>query len=876
MGKQRVRKGLLRTAAFYALVVAVCVAVLIATLAISGRRSRRPVASDNPDQAQALAPEALPGLTAERLLREATRAYANAKYYSDEAYAEIVYERDDDRRQASSRFACSLSFARPNFVRMEFGRALLRSDGKTLRAEILDDAFAGQVVEKPAPLLLTSIREFYPDAEFAAAANLGLPTEVFWTSPQLALLFSRDPFRTLAPREARLKLLDPAYLSFDGIDAESVLCDRVEVVYDGIARVYWFSRATRALARCELSPERIVAPEPNVRTLAARVEFPRQTLLQSTPDDLSEFQFGAEETPEVSRRVARFETPEIAALDRRFPVEAMRKLDGDESETPLLKEGVPTALCFWKTTDDDRDETLRAFATLAEENPTSMFLAVDCDASDVSDAEVLADCVAAAPTLTRARLDGAALMRLAPDAPPLSAPALALIDDSGATALFLFHSRDVERLRFALRELAEGRDPRVVERNASYENARRFERFMESATTNELYRTSLDVAKSDPPPRMMTKTTRLHEVWRYEGLFAPVNPLALSSRRRDASESDGAWETVEQRNDRSAAFPEDILIVPCDGNAIAVFSSRGKLLLKTTPAAAAGEPITFVRAVEFGQGRRYFVASASGASGKLHRFDERFNDLGSLEVGTESARRVGDARLADVDGDGVPELFFGIVSAPGASFLAQNGVYAVDMETRRVLWKDENVLAPTQVAIGERREGSFHSATLWTLDFTKVAQGSVGAYDARSGEPRDAIRVKNGETLRQIATTSRVGDDGARLVAVCVDESAEATYFVGFDSDGNELWRNVIPSSNEEFVERVKSGDVDGDGIDEWILVSGNGTIRFFSSAGVETDVFQYGATITGACLARWGGISYLIVTELGRTSAWRIDRNRR
>ena len=876
MRKQGVREGLRRSTAFYASVfVAVCAIVLVATIAISGRRDRRSAAPESAEQTPAVAPEALPGLTAERLLREATRAYANAKYYSDEAYVEIIYERDEDRRQASSRVSCSLAFARPNYARMEFGRALLRSDGKTLRAEILDDAFAGQVVEKPAPLLLTSIREFYPDAEFAAAANLGLSSDVFWTSPQLALLFSRDPFRTLAPLDARLKLLDPAYLSFDGVDAESVLCDRVEVAYDGIVRVYWFSRATRALARCELSPERIVAPEPSVRTLAARVEFPKQTLLQTTPEDLSEFQFDADENAGALRRVERFEAPGIAALGRRFPVEAVKKLEDDDSDAPLFEEGVPTALCFWRTTDDDRVATLRSFAALAEEYPTARFLAIDCDGSDVSDAEALADCVAAVPTLKRARLDGAALMRLAPDAPPLSAPTLALLDDSGAIVRFLFQSSDVARLRAALRELADGRDPREIERGAFYENARRFERFMESATTGELYRTSLEVAKSDPPPRKMTKTTRLHEVWRYEGLFAPVNPLALSSKRRDSSGSDGSWETVEPLDDRRVALPEELLIVPCDGNAIAVFSPRGKLLLKTTPAAAAGEPIAFVRAVEFGQGRRYFVASASGASRKLHRFDERFNDLGSLDVGTTGARRVGDARLADVDGDGVPELFFGVVSAPDASFFSQNGVYAVDMESRRVLWKDEAVLAPTRIAIGERREGDAR-ATLWTLDFTKVARGAVGAYDALSGERRAAVRVREGETLREIATTNRAEEGGARLAAICVDETADVAYFTGYDAEGSELWRNVIPSTRDDLVERLKSGDVDGDGLDEWIVASGNGTIRFFSSAGVETDVFQYGAAITGACLARWGGISYLIVTEPGRTSAWRIDKNRR
>ena len=878
MRKQRVRQETRQAAGGYApVVVVIFVAVLVATLVLSLRRERPPIVSVAPEETAAPAPEALPGLTPERLLREATRAYANAKYYHDEGYAEILYERDSDRSHASLRVSCSLAFARPNYTRMEFGRGLLRSDGKTFRAEILDASFAGQIVEKPAPLLLTSIREFYPDAEFAAASNLGLPADVFWTSPQLVLLMSRDPFRTLAPREARLTLLDPAYLTFDGIDAEATLCDRVEVVYDGVARIYWFSRSTRALARCELSVERILAPEPDVRVLAARVEFPKQTLSQTSPDDLSEFLFDAGENVESARRVERFESPNVAALNRSFPIETIRKIGDDASDSPLFKDGVPTALCFWQTTDPDHVATLGAFADLSKEYPAATFLAINCDDSDVPDEVVFADGREAAPTLRQARLDGSALMRLDFDAPFLAAPALALLDASGATALFLFRSSDVARLRAALRDLNEGRDPRELERNAFYENARRFERFMESATSGELYRTSLDVAQSDPPPRTKPKTMRIQEAWRYEGLFAPVNPLALSSKRRDSQgATDGGWEMVEKQTEGRAAFPEDALIVPCDGNALAVFSSRGKLLLKTTPAAAAGEPITFVRTVESGQGRRYFVASASGASRKLHRFDDAFNDLGSLVAGASDAQRVGDARLADVDHDGVPELFLGVVSAPDAGGFVQNGVYAIDMQTRRVLWKDETVLAPSQIAIGEHDKDGARSATLTALDFTKIDRGAIVSFDALSGEPCRAINVGKGETLRQIATTGRAAPDGASFAAICVDEVADVAYFTGYDAAGNELWRNVISSAKDDLHERIKSGDVDGDGFDEWILISENGVVQFFNSAGVETDVFQYGAKITGACLARWGGISYLIVTESRRTSAWRIEQIRR
>ena len=878
MRKQRARNGSRqRTESYLFAAVAIFIVALVGALVLSLRRDRLPDESAEIEPPDALAPEAPLGLTAERLLREATRAYANAKFYSDEGYVEILYERDDERTAASRRFACSLSFARPNYARMEFGRALLRSDGKTLRAEILDAAFLGQHVEKPAPLLLTSIREFYPDAEFAAAANLGLPSDVFWTSPQLVLLFSRDPFRTLAPRDATLNLLEPAYLSFDGIAAEPILCDRVEVVHDGVARVYWFSRATRALARCELSAERVLAPEQNVRVVAARVEFPNQQLLQTTPDDLAAFQFAADESDAPTRRVDRFETPEIAALEQSFPLDAIQKLDDREPDGAVVKEGVPTALCFWRSADPDSSATLHAFAALAEEYPSANFVAVDCDESADRAASARSVESGAASNLAYARLDGAALMRLDPDAPPLVAPSLALLDGSGATALYLFRSSEVARLRNGLRELFEGRDPRETARAAFFENARRFERFMESATTGELYRTSLEIAQTEPPARKTPKTMQIHEVWRYDGLFAPVNPVALSSRRREASGVESAWETVEPQNVRHSKLPEDILITPCDGNAIAILSSRGKLLQKTTPAAAAGEPITFVRAAELTGGRRYFIASASGAARKLHRFDDEFNDVGSLEVCLADAQRVGDARLADLDRDGVPEAFLGIVSAPDvAGGYAQNGIYAINMETRRVIWKDESVLAPTQLAVGARRDGSERGATLWSLDFTKVGAGAVAAYDAATGASRVAARVGKGESLRHIASATHVSEGCAAFAAICVDETADVSYFTGYDAEGRELWRNVVAPIKDDLVERIKSGDVDGDGRDDWILISGNGAIRFFNSAGVETDVFQYGARISGACLARWHGISYLVVTEPRRISAWRIDRIRR
>jgi hypothetical protein len=73
-------------------------------------------------------------------------------------------------------------------------------------------------------------------------------------------------------------------------------------------------------------------------------------------------------------------------------------------------------------------------------------------------------------------------------------------------------------------------------------------------------------------------------------------------------------------------------------------------------------------------------------------------------------------------------------------------------------------------------------------------------------------------------------------------------------------------------MERVVSGDLDGDGLDEWLVASPNGVVRFFRATGEPFDVFQYGAEISGVCVARWNGVSHLIIADAEKVSAWRVE----
>ncbi|MBR5242994.1 MAG: hypothetical protein IKW13_02050, partial [Thermoguttaceae bacterium] len=93
------------------------------------------------------------------------------------------------------------------------------------------------------------------------------------------------------------------------------------------------------------------------------------------------------------------------------------------------------------------------------------------------------------------------------------------------------------------------------------------------------------------------------------------------------------------------------------------------------------------------------------------------------------------------------------------------------------------------------------------------------------------------------------------------------------------LWKTPIDWEESGQMERVVSGDVDGDGDDEWLVASPNGVVRFFRATGEPFDVFQFGAEISGVCVVRWNDVPHLIVADAEKVSAWRIeprDRPRR
>ncbi len=917
-------------------------------------------------------PPEIPGLTAAAALKATVDAYSNAKFYADDAYLEIVCDFDEQgRKRRTLRVPCSFAFAKPNFVRMEIGSGVLWSDGETIRAEILDEARAGRRLELPAPLLVASIKELYPDSELAKAMDLRVSPSVFWAPPQAILTLAQAPLRTLVPEGARTRLLRPEYLRFvdPTTGAETlVACDRVEIDGEGGVRVLWLDRETKGLVRFEFPIEQVAVPQEVDRVAELRLEFPNQILSAVAPTDLSRFRepprrpnepnvsprptpdalaSTPESTPESAseptaenaetpavRVVDRFLPPELSALGRPFPPVRARSLVSGFSDATLgvpRDDGKKTLVCFWGSSTAAAPNAgslsgnaLREFEQAARYNADDArlaFLAVNFDPAEKSDDAVRAEYGAKGGSAPLFRLDRAALREF--DFPPPTVPSLALLDERGIVQKYVRKPISFVALQRLLVRALDGGDLYNDDFNAHYADVKRFVESLEAADANDRYRVASE--RREPslasiPPRRYPKTFELREIWRFDELYAPTNPLAVSASDPDF-DADRAFERLPDENENNAenapsdappnengdgnantvstpkksnepqtptpsdafvplavadALPDDLVVVPCDGNALALLTSQGRLVRKTTPAAAVGEPISFVRTIRFDGGRRYYVASSRLQSQKAHRFDKNFNDLGTLDVGKLQNQRVGDARFLDADGDGTPELALGLVGAPSSNAPTPHGLYVVESERPKIRWKDESVLEPYRLGV-RRRSNATPRQTLLASTRSQGLVGSIVENDAATGERLAEYRADDGGSFVWFAVSDAASPTGdSNVVAIVANENPKGAYFVGLGVDGSCLWKTPIDWEESGQMERVVSGDVDGDGVDEWLVASPNGVVRFFRATGEPFDAFQFGAEITGVCVARWNGVPHLIIADAEKVSAWRVEpRNR-
>lgn len=832
------------------------------------------------------------GLTAEQLLREMLTAYSRCKTYSDSGYIELIYETKDrpQKELRASRTPCSIVFKKPNQIRMCINDGDLFSDGKKLHGRILQPIYSKLILEQTAPLLISSIKDLYIDPRLASAMDLKIPSNLFWVPPQLILLLSKEPLKTFIPKESSVKLIEPAYASiFDQTKGTTAAepCDRIQIIAEDGIRTLWISRKDKSLVRFEFPLEQIFVPEDINRVIRLSLEIPNRTV---SPDMLplkSEETIFSPTIPEKTETVQNFIPFDLFFLGKKAPSVRFKALFSGFSDIfPNETDGKCRVICFWNQTSllpkNSTDhgthpqgdlsglsirsqKFLRELDQLAErfENDKNVeFISVYVDPGQQQTNDLIRSQYGLLDLpLPLYRLEINDIQNTLFST--LAFPSLMFIDHEGVIQKYYQTPVSIIKLSGQLKKILENQKV-YREEMAQYDTDRK--RFLEAislADLNDIYRTVPESTISEVSilPLSMPTKIKLEPHWTLDTLQHPGNPLPLS-KRKDQKET--------------YISNDDLLLVPCDGNSLAIITSEGKILQKLTPPAALGEPVTFVRASDSKDSSPLFAASSLLESRVIHTFDGNFQNIGSINIAEPNEQRVTDIRIADIDRDGRSDLLLGLAGNTTSNNIPVHGLYAVDVdpqkEKKSILWKDEQILTPYRIGFDFKADGD---RRLIAMNHPEGLIGNMIVDDLENGERVGKLQIDSNYSILWFHADQMVSKGDTEIAAFIAQINPQKIFFAGISpTNARILWKFPLEEQiTERQMERIVSGDINFDGIKEWIVPLPSGTILFFDHKGHLIDRFQYGKEITGVCVAQWADNTYLIVTDIKEIKAWKIKR---
>lgn len=803
-------------------------------------------AAVEPSRSDRKRPEPIAGVTAEQLLREMLDVYRKAKLYADHGVIETVYQ-TDERTPVTERVPCTVIFKKPNYLRMEVGGGLLTCDGQKMKARLLDPFYESQTLERPAPLLFSSIRELYPDIKLADAMDLGTPTDIFWTPPQLILLFAREPLRTFVPKDVRPQLLEPDW--FDPLDgSEPIACDRVAIPAENGTRTLWIDRKTKGLVRFEFPLEQIPVPEGVRRVLSMTMSFPNQVI--SEDPNVATFEpdlFTIKPMP-GEEIVERFLSPELFIFGKKAPPIRIEPLADGYSAVRLDEpSGKCRVICLWGG-GSERDlpiwerscavlkEVERSFKAHEGESDFEFF-AVNLDPAARTDAQVRAEYGDIGVSVPIYRMNLSEMHKTIFS--KIAVPSLILIDKNGIVQKYCPSPQAFVKLQYMLEQIHQGQDIYKEDFRGFEILSENFLDTVASAETLDLYRTEETPQETNTPVAALMESSyfSISPEWSAD-LLDPANPMAVET-------PDGA-----------------AVIVPSEGNVLTIFNGGGEVQRKRIPETAAGEPISFVRTILTKGGKRYYAASSFLDSRKVHLFNESFDLLGTLDF-TQRQQWVADALLTDTGADDRPEIVLSLVGDSASNLIPTHGVYAVevipDKKKSDFIWRDEMVVSP--FCIGTRIDTSSGEAEVIALNFPVDEMGKLTIDSQADGKRLAEVEPPAGVSILWFTTDETgVSDKIAALIARAGNERPS---FALLNRSGEILAETPLETGTwNAQMERILPFDLNGDGSIEWIVPTTEGLVRIFGDDGQLMDQFARGVELAGLGVGKWGGKTHLIFAE--------------
>lgn len=771
------------------------------------------------------------GADPQRLLDEMGSAYRGAARYSDDARVRVRRTQGSDVSESEHPFR--VAFARPDAMRIEAYDARVVSNGTTLFAAV--GTVPGQVLDEPvrSPLALEQI--FADDVLRATLTEgeAGCPT-------QLPLLLADDTVALILADAAG----PPRIVGVETVDGHA--CHHLEIVKpDGVLGL-WIDRGTRVLRRMRV-PTAAYAAELARQAgvpvgLTVDVEFTSASFEADVPPGAFAF-----DVPPAARTVSRFEPLEPpqpphprlgtpAGLPPLRTLDGVRIVPGSPTDGTLVLdfffEGCrPAARSLPRVADGIATFRTAHARAHGGESPAVTHVAVSLDPDTVD---------ATAVRRTLAGFGGVGVVARDPQGVSAQAlgiesfPATVVIDRDGRIADVVVgdHARIAADLADTLAALEAGADAAAAVRIRHERRIRDYRRDLERSAAG-----SAAVPEQVIAPRRQPVRFKLEPAWRAAGVSLPGNLLCLDATHGLADPRiivlDG-WRTVVELDASGTERGRHELDLPADAG------------------------VTFLRTAAGRDGTRWWLAGRRGGP-RAFVFDDRWRLHATVPAaGGGGSAGISTADLADLDGDGTPDVVIG--------HLGDAGVEAVTLLGGPV-WTTRSAapvvgLAPAAPPV----DGMPRQVLAVTGDGRIVRTGSPPPAGDTGTQPAEPPIV--------LLAGGPVADAGRWALLGIASERVGSQQAVGIDAA--TLAREwTLPLADgvhrDGPIDPVAWADLLGTPRRQWLIAAPDGSVTMLWADGRVVDRYQHGAPLVGIGGYRHAGRGHVVLATRQGVEAFTV-----